>query len=50
VNHLDAAGALEPGFVADLAVLDRDPFLGDLDEVAAAQVVATYVDGERVFG
>ncbi len=50
VNHLDDAGALEPGFVADLAVLDRDPFLGDLDEVAAAQVVATYVDGERVFG
>ena len=50
VNHLDDAGALEPGFVADLAVLDRDPFLGDLDEVAEARVVATYVDGERVFG
>lgn len=50
VNHLDDAGALEPGFVADLAVLDRDPFLGDLDEVAEARVVATFVDGERVFG
>jgi predicted amidohydrolase YtcJ len=31
-------------------VLDRDPFAGDLGEVAAARVRATYVDGKLVFG
>ena len=29
VNHLDDAGVLAPGLLADLAVLDRDPFAGD---------------------
>ena len=50
VNHLDDTGTLEPGRLADLAVLDRDPFLGDPGEIGAARVVATYVDGARVFG
>jgi predicted amidohydrolase YtcJ len=50
VNHLDDTGALEPGALADLAVLDRDPFLGDVREIAESTVVATYVGGERVFG
>jgi predicted amidohydrolase YtcJ len=36
--------------LADLAVLDRDPFVEPLDEIAEARVVATYVEGERVFG
>jgi len=36
--------------LADLAVLDRDPFRGPPEEIGAARVVATYVDGERVFG
>jgi predicted amidohydrolase YtcJ len=50
VNHLDDTGTLEPGMLADLAVLDRDPFLGDPAEIGATRVVATYVDGECVFG
>jgi predicted amidohydrolase YtcJ len=50
VNHLDDTGTLEPGMLADLAVLDRDPFLGDPAEIGATRVVATYVDGARVFG
>jgi predicted amidohydrolase YtcJ len=50
VNHLDDTGTLEPGKLADLAVLDRDPFLGEPAAVGATRVVATYVDGERVFG
>lgn len=50
VNHLDDAGVLEPGRLADLAVLDRDPFLGEPDAVAEAGVVSTWVDGERVHG
>ena len=28
VNNLDETGAIEPGYVADLVVLDRDPFAG----------------------
>lgn len=48
VNHLDEAGTLEVGKRADLAVLDRDPFAGDLAEVGAATVVATFVDGSPV--
>jgi predicted amidohydrolase YtcJ len=47
-NHRDDAGHLEPGAVADLVVLDRDPFAGPLDEVGAARVVSTWLDGVLV--
>ena len=50
VNHLDDAGVLAPGLLADLAVLDRDPFAGDPAAIGATRVVATYVDGRRVWG
>jgi predicted amidohydrolase YtcJ len=50
VNHLDRTGTLEPGALADLAVLDRDPFAGEPGEIGAARVRATYVEGMRVFG
>ncbi|WP_433013176.1 amidohydrolase [Kribbella sp. CA-294648] len=50
VNHADETGRIAPGMLADLAVLDRDPFTRPLDEIGAARVVATYVEGERVFG
>jgi predicted amidohydrolase YtcJ len=50
VNHADETGRIAPGMLADLAVLDRDPFVEPLDEIAEARVVATYVEGERVFG
>ena len=50
VNHLDDTGTLEPGALADLAVLDRDPFLGEPAGIGSAKVVSTWVDGERVFG
>ena len=45
VNHLDDTGVLAPGLLADLAVLDRDPFAGDPAAIGATRVVATYVDG-----
>ena len=48
-NHLDDAGTLTPGALADLAVLDRDPFTGDPAGIGAARVVRTYVDGAEVF-
>ncbi len=49
LNHLDDAGRLEVGALADLAVLDRDPFAHPVEEIGDARVVATYVDGEQVF-
>jgi predicted amidohydrolase YtcJ len=49
VNHLDDTGMLAPGMLADLAVLDRDPFAGDPAGLGDTRVVATYVDGRAVF-
>jgi predicted amidohydrolase YtcJ len=50
VNHLDdVTGRLEVGLLADLAVLDRDPFAGPADEIGSTRVVATYVEGRSVF-
>ena len=44
-NHRDDAGVLAPGAVADLVVLDRDPFAGSAREIGAARVRSTWVDG-----
>lgn len=40
-------GNLVPGLAADLAVLDRDPFL--TDDFTSCRVLATWIDGEAVF-
>ncbi len=48
VNHRDDAGALAPGRVADLVVLDRDPFAGPASEIGAARVMSTWIDGKPV--
>jgi len=44
--HERNAGVLEPGRLADLVVLDRNPLTEDLDTV---EVLKTVVDGETVF-
>lgn len=49
VNHRDEAGVVAPGAAADLVVLDRDPFAGEPDQVGAARVVSTWVDGVAVY-
>jgi hypothetical protein len=49
VNHLDETGAIEAGKLADLIVLDRDPFGGPPGEIASTAVEVTYVGGERVY-
>jgi predicted amidohydrolase YtcJ len=49
VNNLDQTGAVAPGYLADLVVLDRDPFTGPAAEIAAAGAALTYVEGERVY-
>ena len=49
VNHRDDAGVLAPGAVADLVTLDRDPFAESPEEIGAATVRSTWVDGMAVF-
>ena len=46
--HLDDTGVLAPDMLADLAVLDRDPFADDPSEIGATRVLATYVEGIAV--
>ncbi|WP_338702741.1 amidohydrolase [Streptomyces sp. Q6] len=51
VNHLDAeTGTIAPGYLADLVVLDRDPFAGPAEEIGSTRVTQTFVGGRRVFG
>jgi predicted amidohydrolase YtcJ len=50
VNHADETGRVEVGALADLAVLDRDLFARPVEEISQARVLATYVDGEMVYG
>ena len=47
MNHADETGRIEIGTLADLAVLDRDPFAAPAEEISQARVLATYVEGER---
>ena len=50
VNHLDdETGTIEPGKLADLVVLDRDPFDQPAAEIGSTAVLATYVQGEPVY-
>ena len=49
-NQLDAeTGSLEAGKLADLVVLDRDPFEVPATELSSVQVRATFVDGQPVY-
>ncbi|MGP3770123.1 amidohydrolase [Streptomyces sp. SDT5-1] len=50
VNHLDGGtGVIAAGYLADLAVLDRDPFAGPPTEIGSTRVEQTFVGGLRVF-
>lgn len=49
VNHLDDTGRVRVGALADLVVLDRDPFDRPLAEIAEANVALTYAGGARVY-
>lgn len=43
------SGTIEVGKLADLALLDRDPFAGPADEIGATRVLQTFVEGTRVY-
>lgn len=49
VNHLDETGTIEAGKLADLVVLDRDPFAAPASEIGETRVLQTFVEGERVY-
>jgi predicted amidohydrolase YtcJ len=49
VNHLDDTGEVRAGALADLVVLDRDPFDVPPAEIATTRVALTYVGGARVY-
>ncbi|MFF4302894.1 amidohydrolase [Streptomyces sp. NPDC001601] len=49
VNHLDDTGRVAAGMLADLVVLDRDPFAGPPERIAETRVAHTYVGGARVY-
>lgn len=49
LNHRDDGGVIAPGNLADLVVVDRDPFTAPVEEIAATRVLQTFVGGERVF-
>ena len=49
VCHRDDAGAVVPGAVADLVLLDRDPFDAP-DSVGVARVERVWVGGEPIVG
>ena len=48
VNHLDDTGTIRVGALADLAVLDRNPFDAAPEDLWQTTVVSTFVEGQRV--
>ena len=50
VNHREHdTGTVEVGKLADLVVLDRDPFAGPAEQIGATRVLQTFVGGHRVY-
>ncbi|QIM20513.1 amidohydrolase [Phycicoccus sp. HDW14] len=49
VNRLDDTGTVRVGALADLAVLDRDPFAHPPEEIGDTRVLRTFVEGRQVF-
>ncbi|MEV7633463.1 amidohydrolase [Microbacterium sp. NPDC089318] len=49
VNSLSETGVIRVGMLADLALLDRDPFEGEPEQIGDTRVLGTWVEGVRVF-
>lgn len=48
INHLHDTGRICPGMIADLAVLENDPFDRPVSEIYDNWTIATYVAGKQV--
>jgi hypothetical protein len=46
----DQKGTLEPGKLADMILISDDPFSVDVDELQNIDVLATWKEGELVYG
>lgn len=49
VNHLDETGTIAVGMLADLALLDRDPFEHPAEEIGLTEVQGTWIEGQPVY-
>lgn len=49
MGRLDKGGTLEPGKLADLIVLDRNPLTVPVGQIHDTKVLATYIAGEQVY-
>ena len=49
IAGIENVGKLEPGYLADIAVIDRDPFELEPREIRRISNAATYIEGERVY-
>ena len=49
VHQEDRRGRLQPGFFADLTVLDLDPLRSPPEDLLRTKVVMTVVNGEVVY-
>jgi predicted amidohydrolase YtcJ len=48
-GHADSIGSIKPGMIADLVVIDRNPFTVPITTVHDTKVEATIIDGEVVY-
>ena len=49
MGRLDRGGTIEPGKLADVIVVDRNPLTAPIGQIHATRVLATYIAGEQVF-
>ncbi len=50
INHREAStGRISVGYLADLVVLDRDPFQHPPQEIYRTTVASTWIEGARAF-
>lgn len=49
LGRLDRGGTLEPGKLADMIVVDRNPLTTPIDGVHETHVLATYIEGAKVW-
>lgn len=49
IGMADRVGRIEPGMLADVVVLDKDPFAVPITQVHQVKVKLTFIGGEKVF-